>query len=134
MGTAILQKTLIEELLWKARYDRKYFKKKFKSFPAKEQPELQKQLQELADVDITPFQEFDPKEEVRFGFDAPYCGLSTIDAINERIGRYLKFAEAYSEDDPDNDIARHFFQRQDKFGEIVSIFRRSEIKLKKKNR
>jgi len=127
------KKALIEQLLWKVKNERRYFKIRFKSFPAKGQPELQHQLQELADVDITPFQEYDP-DSPEAALESPYSGFFTIDEINKHLGYFLKFAEAYSETDPDNDIARYVFKRQDKFGEIVSIFRRSEIKLKRKNR
>ena len=124
------KKALIEQLLWKVENERRYFKIKFKSFPAKEQPELQRQLQELAAVDITPFQEIDP-DSPEAALESPYSGFFTVDEINKHLGYFLKFAEPYSETDPDNDIARHRFLHEP-FGEIVSIFRRSEIKLKRK--
>ncbi len=121
------KKALIEQLLWMTKYDRKYFKKKFKSFPAKEQPELQRQLQELADVDITPFQEIDP-DSPEAVVESPYCAWSVIDDINKRLNHYLQLAEKYKGHPAAKAINSLEFKQQT-FGEIVSLFRRSEIEI-----
>jgi hypothetical protein len=91
------KKALIEQLLWMVQNQPQYFKRKFKSPPTAEQPVLMRQLQKLGNVDITPFQEFDP-EDLEAG-ESPYSGFTTLDAINERIGRYLNIVDAQTAED-----------------------------------
>lgn len=85
------KKALIEELLWKVKNKPEFFQKRFRSPPAPEQPNLMRQFQKLADVDITPFREYDPNDPEML--EPPYSGFGTIDAIKERINSYLQFAE-----------------------------------------
>lgn len=117
------KKALLEQLLWMAEYEPHLFERKFGSPPAPDQSDLQRQIQKLGDVDITPFAEYDSQE-----MESPYSGFSTIDAINERLGHYLSVAAKYGENSPDNIINRLQFQRQS-YGEIVSWFRRGELEL-----
>ena len=120
------KKALIEELLWMVANEPEFFQKRFHSRPAPEQPNLTRQFQKLGDVDITPFQEYDPNDPEML--EAPYSGFGTLDAINERLGHYLKVAATYGENEPDNIIHTLRFERQS-FGEIVSLFRRGENQL-----
>lgn len=141
------KKSLLEELLWLVEHDPGFFQKKFGAPPAPEQaaqppgheqaPQnhsggaasyLRQQLQKLSSVDITPFVDpaWDPD-----GDKPPYTGYSTIDAINSSLGRYMEIIDTSGENEPDNPIQRLIFQHQS-FGEIISMFRRGEIILKKK--
>lgn len=123
------KKALIDQLIWMTRNDPDYFKRRFRSPPAPEQPILVKQLQKLSDVDITPFQEFDADDPE--SLEAPYSGFSTIDAINERIGHYVSVDEKLGQTEPLNAINALRLERQS-FGEVISIFRRAEITLRHK--
>lgn len=121
------KKALIEQILWMVRNDPEFFKKRFKSAPAPEQPGLTKQLQRLTDVDITPFQEFDPDDPGNL--EPPYNAFSTIDAINARLGHYIKVGEGPGGGEHANPIHTVRLERQS-FGEVVSLYRRGEIALR----
>lgn len=120
------KKTLIEELLWEIKNNPKFLRKKSESPPTKNQSGLQRQLQlrELADADITPFQDFEPDDPVLFG-ESPYDSFATIDKITERIGHYLQLAEKHKDRPAAKAILELEFKKQT-FGEIVSFFRRCE--------
>jgi hypothetical protein len=117
------KKALLAQLLWMTENEAPIFQKRFGAPPAPDQGDLQRQLQKLNDVDISPFAEYDSH-----GMDSPYSGFSTINAINERLGHYLSVAAQYGENSPNNIIHRLQFQRQP-YGEIVSQFRRGELEL-----
>jgi hypothetical protein len=123
------KKALAEQLLWMVQNDPGYFKRKFHSPPAPEQPGLVRTLQKLADVDITPFQEFDPDDPS--ALESPYSGFTTIDAINTRMGHYIAVNEKYGQTDPQNPINALRLERQS-YGEITSLYRRTEIALRRK--
>jgi len=123
------KKGLVSELLWMTQHEPEYFQKKVGSPPAPDQSGLQRQLQKLADVDTTAFQEVDPEDPE--AFEPPYSGYGVIDTILDVIGRYLELADTYGEREPDNIIHKTIFLRQT-FGEIASIFRRGQIMLLRK--
>jgi hypothetical protein len=123
------KKALAEELLWMCRNEPDFFKKRFNSAPAANQPILDKQLRKLSDVDLTPFQENDPNDPE--SIEAPFLGFPTIDAINSRLGHYIRVAETYGKDDPADPIHTLRLDRQT-FGEVISAYRRSEVYLRRK--
>lgn len=123
------KKALIEQLLWMVQNDPGYFKRKFHAPPAPEQPFLTRQLQKLNDVDISPFQEFDADDPATM--ESPYSGFSTIDAINNRLEHYIAVNEKYGQTEPENPINALRLDRQS-FGEVVSVFRRAEVMLRRK--
>lgn len=124
------KKALVEQLLWMAQNEPEFFQRRFRSAPTAEQPALVRQLQKLADVDITPFQEFDPNDPE--AMESPYSGYSVIDAINHRVGHFLEIANTYGENDPENAIHTLIFARQS-FGEVISILRRGEIEMRRRH-
>lgn len=123
------KKALAEQLLWMVQNDPGYFKRKFHSPPAPEQPGLVRAIQKLGDVDITPFQEFDPDDPS--SLESPYSGFTTIDSINQRIGHYISVNEKYGATEPQNPINSLRLDRQS-YGEVVSLYRRTEIALRRK--
>lgn len=123
------KKGLVSELLWMTQHEPEYFQKKTGSPPAPDQTGLQRQLQKLSDVDISPFMEADPDDPE--SFEPPYSGYGVIETINDVLGRYLELADTYGEREPDNPIHKLMFQRQT-FGEIASAFRRGQMMLMRK--
>jgi hypothetical protein len=121
------KKALAEQLLWMVANEPEYFKKRFKSKPAPEQTGLKRQVQKLSDVDITPFQEYDPEDPTLM--DSPYSGFVVIDTINERIGHFLDLTNKLGQNDPANPVNTIQFNRQS-FGEIISLLRRGEIEMR----
>lgn len=120
------KKALIEELLWMVINEPKFFIKKA-GFPASvEQPQLNRQLQKLADVDLAPFQESDPDDLE--SISPAYTGYGVIDGINATLGQYLKIHESYGEHEPHNPINRLRLQRQP-FGEVIYFYRRGAVEL-----
>ncbi len=126
------KKALVLELLWMTNHDPKWFEAKTGSPPAAEQPDLQRQVQEVADVDLSPFKTYDPDEDEEA--EPSVTGLDVIEKINETLGRYLKMAHDYEEKwgaQQDNPIHKTVFAKQN-FSEIMREFRRGEIILLKK--
>ena len=124
------KKAIIEELLWLVQNEPGFFQKRFRAKPLPEQKNLERQLQKLADVDIAPFQEYDPSTAVEV--EPPYASFGVIDAINERIGHFISVAAEHGATDPENAIHTLQFSRQS-FGEIISILRRGEIEMRKRH-
>ncbi len=124
------KKALIEQLLWMVANEPDFFQKRFRSRPLPDQRNLVRQLQKLSDVDIAPFQEYDPNDPA--AMESPYSGFSVIDAINNRIGHFLNVANTYGQNDPENIIHTLQFSRQT-FGEVVSLLRRGEIEMRRRH-
>jgi hypothetical protein len=88
------QKALAYEALWYCRNDPNFIAKLIGQPPAPEQPRLEHILQKLSDVDLSPFQEYDPDDPEE---EKPaYTGFATIDTINARLGEYIRAATEHS--------------------------------------
>jgi hypothetical protein len=123
------KKALLMECFWLGQHDPEFFKKRFGAVPAPEQPNLQKQIQRLGDIDVSPFEHGDINDPEQT--DPPISGYGTIDAINARLGHYIEIADTFGAGEHDNIINRLILSRQS-YGDVVSLYRRGEISIKKR--